>query len=58
VPALSARSSTRWASCTASPGDALAAAAVAEYAVHLAAKPFRPLAEMKARINQIARTGI
>lgn len=39
------------------PGDALAAAA-ADYAAHLAAKPFRPLAEMKARINQIARTGI
>lgn len=36
------------------PGDALAGAA-AEYAAHLAAKPFRPLAEMKARINQIAR---
>ena len=35
-------------------GDALADAA-AEYAAHLAAKPFRPLAEMKARINQIAR---
>ena len=33
-------------------------AAVHEYATHLAAKPFRPLAEMKARINAIARTGI
>ena len=39
------------------PGDTLAAAA-ADYAARLAAKPFRPLAEMKARINQIARTGI
>jgi enoyl-CoA hydratase/carnithine racemase len=33
-------------------------AAAQEYAKMLAAKPFRPLAEMKARINQIARTGI
>jgi enoyl-CoA hydratase/carnithine racemase len=32
--------------------------AVAELAAVLAAKPFRPLAEMKARINTIARTGI
>jgi len=32
--------------------------AVAELAATLAAKPFRPLAEMKARINAIARTGI
>lgn len=37
------------------PGDALAAEA-AEYAARLAAKPFRALAEAKARINQIART--
>jgi enoyl-CoA hydratase/carnithine racemase len=39
------------------PGGALAAA-VREYAAMLLAKPFRPLAEMKARINTIARTGI
>jgi enoyl-CoA hydratase/carnithine racemase len=39
------------------PGDALATA-VREYAERLAAKPFRPFAEMKARINAIARTGI
>jgi enoyl-CoA hydratase/carnithine racemase len=32
--------------------------AVREYAERLAAKPFRPLAEVKARINAIARTGI
>jgi enoyl-CoA hydratase/carnithine racemase len=32
--------------------------AVREYAERLAAKPFRPLAEAKARINAIARTGI
>jgi enoyl-CoA hydratase/carnithine racemase len=32
--------------------------AVRAYAELLAAKPFRPLAEMKARINAIARTGI
>ncbi len=32
--------------------------AVREYARRLAAKPFRPLAEVKARINAIARTGI
>jgi enoyl-CoA hydratase/carnithine racemase len=31
---------------------------VAEFAAMLLAKPFRPLAEMKARINAIARTGI
>jgi hypothetical protein len=29
-----------------------------EYAQRMAAKPFKPLAEMKARINAIARTGI
>jgi enoyl-CoA hydratase/carnithine racemase len=39
------------------PGAALMAA-VGEYAGRLAAKPFRPLAEMKARINAIARAGI
>ena len=33
-------------------------AAVRGYAEQLAAKPFRPLAEVKARINAIARTGI
>jgi enoyl-CoA hydratase len=38
--------------------DAQLAAAAQEYAEMLAAKPFRPLAETKARINQIARTGI
>jgi enoyl-CoA hydratase/carnithine racemase len=38
------------------PGGLLAKA-VHEYAQLLAAKPFRPLAEMKARINAIARTG-
>ena len=38
-------------------GDALADA-VAEHARMLAAKPFRALAEVKARINAIARTGI
>jgi enoyl-CoA hydratase/carnithine racemase len=32
--------------------------AVREFAARLAAKPFRPLAEVKARINTIARTGI
>jgi enoyl-CoA hydratase/3-hydroxyacyl-CoA dehydrogenase len=32
--------------------------AVREYAAVLAAKPFRPFAEMKARINTIARVGI
>ena len=36
------------------PAAALAAAA-ADYAAHLAAKPARALAEVKARINQIAR---
>ncbi|MBI3106272.1 MAG: enoyl-CoA hydratase/isomerase family protein [Candidatus Rokubacteria bacterium] len=39
------------------PGAGLAAAAQA-YAERLAAKPFRALAEVKARINAIARTGI
>lgn len=39
------------------PGAELAKA-VREYAELLAAKPFRPLAEVKARINAIARTGI
>ncbi len=39
------------------PGAALAST-VGEYAALLAAKPFRPLAEAKARINAIARTGI
>ena len=39
------------------PGDQLAAA-VREYAETLAAKPFAPLAQVKARINAIARTGI
>ena len=39
------------------PGDGLAKA-VHEYAERLAAKPFRPLAEVKARINAIARIGI
>ena len=38
-------------------GDQLAAA-VREYAGTLAAKPFAPLAQVKARINAIARTGI
>ncbi|MBI4636510.1 MAG: enoyl-CoA hydratase/isomerase family protein [Candidatus Rokubacteria bacterium] len=32
--------------------------AVREYAAMLAAKPFRPLAEVKARVNAIARTGV
>jgi enoyl-CoA hydratase/carnithine racemase len=32
--------------------------AVQAYAERLAAKPFRPMAEMKARINALARTGI
>lgn len=31
---------------------------VAEFAAMLLAKPFRPLAEMKARINAVARTGM
>jgi enoyl-CoA hydratase/carnithine racemase len=39
------------------PGDLLAKA-VADYAQRMAAKPFKPLSEMKARINAIARTGI
>jgi enoyl-CoA hydratase/carnithine racemase len=39
------------------PGEQLAAA-VREYAKTLAAKPFAPLAQVKARINAIARTGI
>jgi enoyl-CoA hydratase/carnithine racemase len=39
------------------PGTDLAKAA-REYAEFMAAKPFRALAEMKARINAIARTGI
>jgi len=39
------------------PDDGLVKA-VREYAERLAAKPFRPLAEVKARINAIARTGI
>jgi enoyl-CoA hydratase/carnithine racemase len=39
------------------PGSGLAEA-VREHAARLLAKPFRPLAEMKARINTIARTGI
>ena len=39
------------------PGAGLAAA-VADYAALLAKKPFRPMAEVKARINAIARTGI
>ena len=39
------------------PGEDLARA-VREQAARLAAKPIRPLAEMKARINAIARTGI
>jgi enoyl-CoA hydratase/carnithine racemase len=39
------------------PGHELAKAA-REYAEVLAAKPFKPLAEMKARINAIARTAV
>ena len=39
------------------PGAALAKT-VREYAEMLAAKPFRPLAEVKARINAIARAGM
>ncbi len=39
------------------PGGTLGEA-VREYAAKLLAKPFRPLAEMKARINTISRTGI
>ncbi len=38
------------------PGSALGKE-VRAHAETLAAKPFRPLAEMKARINAIARTG-
>ncbi len=38
--------------------DQALAGAVQEYAESLAAKPFRPLAEAKARINAIARAGI
>ena len=36
----------------------LLAKAVGEYAQLMAAKPFKPLSEMKARVNAIARTGI
>jgi enoyl-CoA hydratase/carnithine racemase len=36
----------------------LLAKAVTDYAQMMAAKPFKPLSEMKARINAIARTGI
>jgi enoyl-CoA hydratase len=39
------------------PGARLAEATFA-YAERLAAKPFRPMAEMKARINALARTGV
>jgi enoyl-CoA hydratase/carnithine racemase len=39
------------------PGDLLAKA-VTDFAQRMAAKPFRPLAEMKARINAIARTAV
>jgi enoyl-CoA hydratase len=39
------------------PGDELTGA-VREYAERLAAKPFAPLAQVKARINAIARTGV
>src|SRR6059036_4250676 len=39
------------------PGDALGKT-VSEYAAMLARKPFRPLAEVKARINAIARVGL
>jgi len=39
------------------PGASLGGA-VQAYAERLAAKPFRPMAEMKARINALARTGI
>ena len=39
------------------PGAQLAAA-TATFAERLAAKPFRPMAEMKARINALARTGV
>ena len=57
-PLHGGRVRTRWASCTASCRASELAAAVREYADRLAAKPFRPLAEVKARINAIARTGI
>jgi enoyl-CoA hydratase/carnithine racemase len=39
------------------PGADLAKA-VREYAERLAAKPFRPMAEVKARINAIAKTAV
>ena len=39
------------------PGEALGRA-VGDYAAMLAKKPFKPLAEVKARINTIARTGL
>ena len=39
------------------PGAQLAGATAA-FAERLAAKPFRPMAEMKARINALARTGV
>jgi len=39
------------------PGNALQKT-VSEYAEMLARKPFRPLAEVKARINAIARVGL
>jgi enoyl-CoA hydratase/carnithine racemase len=39
------------------PGARLAEVTLA-YAERLAAKPFRPMAEMKARINALARTGV
>jgi len=39
------------------PADALGKT-VSEYAEMLARKPFRPLAEVKARINAIARVGV
>jgi len=39
------------------PGAALANE-VRAYAESMAAKPFKPLAEVKARINTVARTGI
>ncbi|HEU5189111.1 MAG TPA: enoyl-CoA hydratase/isomerase family protein [Methylomirabilota bacterium] len=39
------------------PGASLAGA-IQAYAERLAAKPFRPMAEMKARINALARTGV
>ena len=39
------------------PGDALGRT-VSDYAGMLTRKPFRPLAEVKARINAIARVGL